>query len=104
MACKSCDHTMTGLGQVENSLCYYWCPRCGTLKTEDLTPPHEPTIMLLTPEQVEWTVPAGWTRAMDVLRRLWKYSGRHMDTQLQPIAQAADNILRDCDPERKEKP
>lgn len=35
MACPSCDHTMQNIGIVnpEVQTPLYWCPRCGTLKS-----------------------------------------------------------------------
>lgn len=32
MACKTCDHTMQRVN--DGTPFVYWCPRCGTLKTE----------------------------------------------------------------------
>lgn len=81
MSCRTCDHTMQGLGKVVGGLYYFWCPYCGTLKGEYRDEDNE---------QMSWSPPAGWGRAIDVLLRL------------EPLALAADNILRDCHPERKE--
>lgn len=33
MACPNCDHTMQNLGV--NGQKVWWCPRCGTVKSED---------------------------------------------------------------------
>ncbi len=42
MACKVCDHTMQGLGEVRRTgIRWFWCNRCGTIKSEHPTPqPH----------------------------------------------------------------
>ena len=32
MSCKTCDHTMVCLGQIQDGDRYFWCPRCGSLK------------------------------------------------------------------------
>lgn len=35
MPCPTCDHTMQSFGVlVENGARIYWCPRCGTVKTD----------------------------------------------------------------------
>lgn len=35
MSCPTCGHTMQSLGMMEMSaIRYFWCPRCGTLKSE----------------------------------------------------------------------
>ncbi len=49
MACETCDHTVQKLGNHDNPS-FFWCPRCGTLKTTCSTSPksHEfdaPTIV-----------------------------------------------------------
>jgi len=37
MSCPTCDHTMQGLlpAQASEFRQFFWCPRCGTLKTSD---------------------------------------------------------------------
>lgn len=35
MACKICDHTMQNLGLAQSGARVFWCPRCGSLKTEN---------------------------------------------------------------------
>jgi len=92
MACKTCDHTMQGLGKVESGARYFWCPRCGTLKEEGRG-------------REQSDVPRAWTRAMKVLRRLVAINenGRPdpLSEDLNECAGDADKILRDCDPERR---
>lgn len=88
MSCQECSHTMQGLGKVESGMRYFWCPRCGTLKGD-----HE----LQSPD---WSTPAGWLRAMDVLRQL--VNGPDTDENVAACFKAAENILRDCDLKRKE--
>lgn len=34
MACNNCNHTMHGLGKTEGGQRIFWCPRCGSVKTE----------------------------------------------------------------------
>ncbi len=36
MACETCDHTMQRVNGGKPSV--FWCPRCGTLKTERIIP------------------------------------------------------------------
>jgi len=36
MVCKTCDHTMQRVNGGEPKV--FWCPRCGTLKTEGMVP------------------------------------------------------------------
>lgn len=88
MACKTCDHTMTGLGRVESGYRYYWCPRCGTLKAESRN-------------FTDWTAPRGWARAMEVLRQL--IYGPDCDENVLVCHEEAAKVLGDCDPERKEE-
>lgn len=34
MSCPTCDHTMQSLGvDAQQAKRFYWCPRCGTIKT-----------------------------------------------------------------------
>lgn len=35
MACLICNHTMQGVGRNEAGFRQFWCPRCGTVKTEN---------------------------------------------------------------------
>ena len=35
MACPTCKHTMQNLGIDGAARRVFWCPRCGTLKTDD---------------------------------------------------------------------
>ena len=90
MACKTCDHTMQGLGRVECGIRYFWCPRCGTLKAEN---------DYASREYVEWESPRGWCRALHALREfdeaythIRSFEGPH---------QEAVKFLVDCDPQRK---
>lgn len=34
MPCPTCNHTMHNLGLAESGKRTFWCPRCGTIKTE----------------------------------------------------------------------
>lgn len=34
MSCPTCDHTMHNLGLDQAGRRTFWCPRCGTIKTE----------------------------------------------------------------------
>ena len=34
MSCPTCDHTMQNLGLAQSGARVFWCPRCGSLKTE----------------------------------------------------------------------
>ncbi len=34
MPCPKCDHTLQNLGLDKPGRTVFWCPRCGTLKTE----------------------------------------------------------------------
>lgn len=34
MSCPTCDHTMHNLGLSNGGARVFWCPRCGSLKTE----------------------------------------------------------------------
>ena len=34
MPCPTCTHTMQNLGLAQNGKRTFWCPRCGTIKTE----------------------------------------------------------------------
>ena len=40
MACNNCDHTMQNTGE-NGGRQVYWCPRCGTLKTQGGVPEYE---------------------------------------------------------------
>lgn len=33
MSCPTCDHTMTAIGCRVSDRDFFWCPRCGTIKT-----------------------------------------------------------------------
>ena len=35
MSCPTCDHTMHQMGCRSTDLPFFWCPRCGTIKTCD---------------------------------------------------------------------
>lgn len=35
MPCPVCDHTMQNLGLDQGGRRTFWCPRCGTLKTDE---------------------------------------------------------------------
>jgi len=35
MACDTCGHTMHSMGCRTTDLPFFWCPRCGTIKTCD---------------------------------------------------------------------
>jgi hypothetical protein len=37
MPCPTCNHTMHNLGISEGGGRIFWCPRCGTLKSENLS-------------------------------------------------------------------
>lgn len=37
MSCPTCDHTMHQMGCRSTDLPFFWCPRCGTIKTCDAT-------------------------------------------------------------------
>lgn len=34
MPCPTCDHTLTNLGLDQGGRRTFWCPRCGTIKSE----------------------------------------------------------------------
>jgi transposase-like protein len=34
MPCPTCDHTLQGIGKTEDGRRHFWCPRCGTLRSE----------------------------------------------------------------------
>jgi hypothetical protein len=34
MPCPTCDHTMQGLGTLKSGPHVFWCPRCGTIRTQ----------------------------------------------------------------------
>lgn len=40
MACFACDHTMQRVNAGQPRV--FWCPRCGTLKTEGMVPEFQP--------------------------------------------------------------
>ena len=93
MACRTCDHTMQGLGEVTGGIGYFWCPRCGTLKSEYRDEDES---------REEWESPRAWRWAIDVLQQL--VDGPDTDTNVLVCQNSARKILRDCEPERKEKP
>jgi hypothetical protein len=35
MSCPTCDHTMESIGVTAEGLRYFWCPRCGTLRSKN---------------------------------------------------------------------
>ncbi len=34
MPCPTCSHTLQGIGQTTDGRRHFWCPRCGTLRSE----------------------------------------------------------------------
>lgn len=43
MPCPSCSHTMHKLGGDGHTKGWYWCPRCGTVRSREHIPPNAPT-------------------------------------------------------------
>jgi hypothetical protein len=61
MPCKRCDHTMQGLHNngPDSTKYIFWCPRCGTLKTEFRNQPDGNELPTIKWE--EWNIPR-WSR------------------------------------------
>lgn len=51
MPCENCGHTLQNIGHRSEEVRIFWCPRCGSLKTEDSS------VALPRTESPRWTRP-----------------------------------------------
>lgn len=57
MPCVTCNHTVQGVGRNEQGFHQFWCPRCGSVKTENGEPDKTMTY------HESWEVPR-WVRLL----------------------------------------